>query len=162
MKAKKTANSMVSMLYAARGLPEKEKLLLVKTLILPTLTYPCTPLNASSITTFANLQSACHRALKFAFGIRYPAMPTARSLLARAKIKPLNVIIHNRAKRTWDKIERGIAGDQGSFATISAIEIRRPHRWFPSSLERARQEEPPPIYTRLASADPSVRAHYHE
>ena len=45
----KNADNIVSMLYSLIGLDFQSKLLLVKALIIPTLTYPCVPLNTSSI-----------------------------------------------------------------------------------------------------------------
>ena len=154
------ANTITSLLYSARGMSQKDKLYLVKTLIMPTLTYPCVPLNTCSIACFAKLQAALNRALRFVFGVRFPAMPTARSLLHRAKIKPINQVLHKRAQNLWRKLELGTAGDIGTYNLVSQTPIAHPHFWYPSSLNRARMELPPPIFTAKDSATPEVAAYY--
>ena len=148
------------MLYAAREMAQAEKLLLVKSLIVSSLTYPSTPLNTCSISAFCKLQAVLNRAMKFAFGVRYPDTPTARSLLNRAKILPINQTIHKRATKTWGKIELGIAGDKDMFKDLKKIQLAKGHKGFPSSLQRAEREVPPPIYTYNDSSNNRVKAYY--
>ena len=87
-------------------------------------------------------------------------MPTAKYLHERAKLKPINIILHLRAKNIWDKIAAGTAGDQDTYNEIDGIEIVRPHKWFPSSLARARMAAPPPLYVWDDTQDPAMRAYY--
>ena len=120
----------------------------MKALIIPTLVYPVTPLNSAPITGVLDLQRVLNKALKFVFNARYPDLVTMRELHTRAKLKPINQILHNRAKATWDKIESGTAGDPDMFNRIKRIPIVKPHFNFPSSYRRTLKEEPPPIYTK--------------
>ena len=155
------ANSIVSLMYAARDIAQAERIYLAKTLIVPSLTYPCTPLNTCSAASFSKLQTVLNRAMRFAFNVRYPEMPTARSLLERAKIEPINKIIHKRASNIWNKIDQGIAGDIDTYNNIKSIPLSKPHSWFPSSLERTTLGEPPPIYTTTDRANHLVKAYYN-
>ena len=138
------ANNIVSALYAVRGLPHKDRLYLVKTLVLPILLYPCIPLNVCSPSNMLKLQIVQNRALKFVYGIRYPVLVTARTLHVRAKLKPINVVLHTRAINIWRKLAAGTAGDQATYNMIDGISIERPHGWFPSSLDRSGKATPPP------------------
>ena len=138
---------------------DADKLYLVKTLIIPSLTYPCVPLNACSITSYLKLQRVLNRALRFVYR-RGPEMPTVVSLLNRAKLLPINQILYNRAKNIWAKIESGIAGDIDTFHMISGIPIEDPHSWYPSSLERSRKDPPPPITTRDSCILDVVKDYY--
>ena len=95
------------------------KTLLVKSLILPTLTYPCIPLNTASVTGLYQLQVIQNKALRFIYNSRYPQMETNRSLHLRLNIKPLNQVIHNQAKAIWEKLEDGRAGDIDTFNEIN-------------------------------------------
>ena len=154
-------NNIVSMLYAAREMAQAEKILLVKSLIIPSLSYPSVPLNTCPITSFCKLQAVLNRALKFSFGVRYPDVPTARSLLDRAKIKPMNQTIHKRASNIWHKLEQGIAGDKDTYRMIKGINLIKNNRNFPSSLKRAEKEEPPPINSWMDKSNARVKAFYN-
>ena len=136
-----------------------DKLYLVKTLIVPSLTYPCIPLNAGSITSHLKLQRVLNRALRFVYR-RGPDMPTAVSLLNKAKMLPINQTLYNRAKNIWTKLEAGIAGDRSTFDMINSIPIEVPHSWYPSSLERSKKEAPPPIITYNSCVLPAVKDYY--
>ena len=140
----------------------KDKLYLVKTLVIPTLTYPCVPLNACSRADFGKLQVVLNRALKFAFNIRYPVTPKSKDLHTRAKLEPINIILFNRAKNLWYKLETGIAGDVDTFNMISEIDIINHNRNFPSSLERARKEVPPPIFTIKDTTKNHIKIYYQD
>ena len=134
-------------LWSLTSLNLKAKLHLVKALIIPTLTYPCTPLNTCSPAKFWELQSILNRTLKWVFNVRYPEVFTAKALMEKAKLKPINIIIYNQAKRIWDKIESGEAADLATFNSINNLPTEKSHAWFPSSYMRAQKDEPPPIYT---------------
>ena len=137
---------------------QAEKILRVKSLIIPSLSYPSVPLNTCPITSFCKLQAVLNRALKFSFGVRYPDVPTARSLLDRAKIKPMNQTIHKRASNIWHKLEQGIAGDKDTYRMIKGINLIKNNRNFPSSLKRAEKEEPPPINSWMDKSNVRVKA----
>ena len=69
-----------------------------------------------------------------AYNIRYPDnIATTKSLLERAKLKPINQIIYHRAKNIWNKIEAGTVADIDTFNNLSNIPIEKSHKWYPSS-----------------------------
>ena len=143
------------------ALSGKSKLHLVKALVIPSLTYPCTPLNASSIGCFTQLQTVLNQALNFVYNNKYPNLTPSRVLHQRAKIKPINQIIFKQAKNIWNKIESGNAGDENTFRMIMREEQGPPHRWYPSSYSRAQLDKPPPIYTIADGSKPEVRRYYN-
>ena len=139
----------------------KAKLHLIKTIIIPSLTYQCIPLNTCTPSDFAKLQMVVSRSLRMAYKIRYPDnIATTKSLLERAKLKPINQIIYHRAKNMWNKIEAGTAADMDTVNNLLRIPIDKSHKWFPSSYVRAQQDEPPPIYTSSDISNPEVQAYY--
>ena len=81
--------------------------------------------------------------------------------MEKAKLKPINIIIYNQAKRIWDKIESGEAADLDTFNSINRLPIERPHVWFPSSYMRAQKDEPPPIYTMKDVQSNIVKNYYN-
>ena len=137
----------MSRLYSLCGLDHRSKLILVKTLIIPILTYPVTPLNTASAHGMVSLQKVLNRGLRFVYNTKWQDMTTSRSLHLRAKIFPINITIHNRAMQVWNKIGNGIAADIETFRTITSLDYNKPNSWFPSSYTRAQKAEPPPIYT---------------
>ena len=47
-----------------------------------------------------------------AYKIRYPDnISTTKSLLERAKLKPINQVVYHRAKNMWNKIKAGTPAD---------------------------------------------------
>ena len=107
------------------------------------------------------LQRVLNKALKFVFNAFWPNVITARALHIRAKIKPINQILHNRASKIWSKIEDGTAGDINSFNSIKNLPFPRPHHNFPSSYLRSKKDEPPPIYTKNDCHSAEVIAYYN-
>ena len=79
-----------------------------------------------------------------------------------AKIKPINQILHKRARKTWQKIADGTAGDPDKFTEITTLPFPNPHYRFPSSYLRTLKEEPPPIFTERDCLLADVIAYYRE
>ena len=105
----------MSNLYSLRGLDPRSKLILVKTLIIPILTYPVTPLNTASAHGMVSLQKVLNRGLRFVYNTNWQSMTSSKSLHLRARVLPINQTIHNRAMQVWDKIKNGIAADVETF-----------------------------------------------
>ena len=154
------AQAMLLSLYTFHGLNIKSKSNLVKSYLIPTLTYPCIPLNTASITCIYTLQTILNKALKYIFNIKYPQRVTNKSLHLRLGIKPINQVIHNQAKSIWSKIRDGSAGDVATFNEISGMQIHHYYQNFPSSLDISLKEEPPPIYNPTDCRSPEVLDFY--
>ena len=129
-----------------RDLSIPSKTLLVKSLIIPTITYPCIPLNTCSITCLYKLQTIQNNALRFIYKVKYPRMVTNRELHHLSGLLPINQVIHARAKTIWGNIEAGEAGDPQTFDWINSMDIHKYYNNFPSSLNISRKDDPPPIY----------------
>ena len=78
----------------------------------------------------------------------------------KAEVDPINIKLYERGKKTWEKIRSGISADVEIYNEISGINIRYPHNWFPSSLERARKGPPPPMYTCKDAARRDIKRYY--
>ena len=134
--------------------------MLYKMLVMPILTYPVTPLNTAPKSGMLQLQRVQNKALSFIYNSRWPLVVPSRTLHQRATLEPINIIIHDRARSIWEKIEAGIAADLNSFNRIDAIPYNNPYRNFPSSLYRARKPVPPPIFTLEDTHSPQINAYY--
>ena len=148
-------------MYSFRTLSHKTKLLMIKTLIVPTLTYPCAPLNTASISKTLELQRILNKALRFVYNIYYPDLTSMRELHQRAKIMPINQYIHTYSKNVWEKIENGIAADQNIFNEITNLQMDKPKVRFPSSYARSKLNTPPPVYVEPDTHHPNVVRYYN-
>ena len=155
------ANEIVTAMYSLQGLDIKAKLHLVKALVITILTYPCTPLNTVSITGAQTLQSPLNKALNFVYSNHWPNSVTAKILHERAKIDPINLIIHDRAVRVWDKIAAGISADIETFNEIIDLPFDKPHCRLPSSYGRSRKNPPPRMYTKRDHHRPDILNYYN-
>ena len=158
--ASRNAKNSLSKCYRFQGLDTSVRIMLYKMLVLPILTYPVTPLNTAPKSGMLQLQRVQNKALSFIYNSRWPLIVPARNLHQRATLEPINIVIHDRARAIWEKIEAGIAADLNSFTRIDAIPYNNPYRNFPSSLYRARKPAPPPIFTLEDTHLPQVNAYY--
>ena len=155
------AKGIVSKLYSVSKLPKSARLHLFKTLVSTALTYPCTPLNACKPSHLKRLQVAQNKGLRFVFQSRWPTNNmSCKEMHEKAEVDPINIKLYERGKKTWEKIRSGISADVEIYNEISGINIRYPHNWFPSSLERARKGPPPPMYTCKDAARRDIKRYY--
>ena len=159
-KSAQIANSYLLNFNRMQGLDLKGRKLLVKSLIIPTLTYPCTILSTAAFSNILKLQRICNKALKFVLKARYPEVHTAKSLHVRAKMRPINKIIHNRSQNMWTKIVEGRAADPIAYGAISQLELVKAAYHFPSSEIFSRKEEPPSVFTNVCRLKPRVQRYY--
>ena len=152
-------NEMVK-LYSLKGLNFHSKKVLVNSLIISRLTYPVTPLNTVSMSNMVTLQTAQNKALKFLLDLKWQDMVTAEEMHHRAELKPINQVIHNRAKIMWEKITSGQAADANIAREITNIPYTEPKKFFPSSYNRSLKPEPPPMYTSKDTRNPQIKL-YH-
>ena len=102
------------------------------------------------------LQGIQNKALRFAYGIRYSPdtqPPTAESLHnGRYPMFPINQNLYWQAKKLWNKIETGQAGNQEMYRTLNNltedIGYNNPYKCFQSSLNAIAGPVPEPMYTK--------------
>ncbi|XP_076037532.1 uncharacterized protein LOC143022983 [Oratosquilla oratoria] len=82
----------------------KKTLLYLAHIIRSTLTYPIIPLHTLPKTGMQTLQAVQKKALKFITNTYYPDIKTAQALHEEADIQPLNIYLHERASRIWEKL----------------------------------------------------------
>lgn len=142
---KHKAIGALSRLYRFKNMPTKIKTHLIKALVLPILEYPPIPTHTFSHAQVKKLQIVQNRALRFATNQHYPYTLTTEQIHHHTKTKPLNIRLHNQAKKIWGKID---AQNNDMFTRLkNTIEEGNLnfHKWFPSSL-RAIERNPDPIY----------------
>ena len=147
------ADCTLGSLWGFRRASARLKIHLVKALVFPHLTYPVIPLHTASNSQMGKLQAAQNNSIKFAFNVAWYDFVSAKDLHNRFKYKfpPLNQVLYWRARKTWDNIRSGSGADPEQFRIISedlALESdEKYHANFPSSLDLADGNEPPPLYT---------------
>ena len=154
------ASAMLGEMSHLKKLSIPSKTLLVKSLILPVITYPCIPLNTCSLSCLYQLQTVQNDALRFIYNAHYPFLTSNRSLHHRANLPPINQVIHRRSKSTWEKIEAGEAGDLDTFNWIKDMDIYKHYNHFPSSYNLSLKDDPPPIYNKEDTRMPSALDFY--
>ena len=161
IKSSERANLILKEMQYLRHLSVHAKTQLVKSLILTILTYPCAPLNTCSVSRLYQLQTVQNNCLRWIYNIRQREHRiTNRALHERAKLPPINQVIHSRARTIWQKLRAGEAGDLESFREISDIEFTNYYIHFPSSYIISLKEDPPPIYNTDDCKSPAVKAFY--
>lgn len=144
-KRKTLATTSLTKLYKLRGLPTNIKIHLIKALVIPVLTYPPIPIHALSKTQILRLQRVQNKAIRFATNTRYPYNQTTQQLHEQCQILPINIKVHNLAKKIWERIE---IIDENTLQHLKQRQenVRKFHANFPSSL-RMINTDPAPIYT---------------
>ena len=139
-------------LYKLYKCPVDVKMHLVKTLVLPHLTYPTIPLHLACKTNMLKLQAVQNKALRFVYGVKWDDFITSKSLHLEHKYKmlPINQTLYWRARKLWEGIEADIAGNASMLDQILKLpQSTKEDRFFPSSYNAAMlQSEPPPLFAR--------------
>ena len=141
-------------LYRFSSMKTKFKLHLVKALVLPHLFYPAVPLHLASRNQMRKLQRVQNHALRFAFGIKWYHFKTNKAIHKMRPIHmPVNQVLYWKAKKIWEGIESGDAGDSQLLKSLQddlEIDFANAYdriRKFPSSyLATMRRPEPAPRY----------------
>ena len=122
------------------------KLHLVKTCVLPILTYPTYALNAASRTQIIKLQRKQNKALRFAFNERYPYTHTTAELHTLANIQPINTTLYTRGNHTKHTLT-DILQDTTYISAIQEHEHDYEHSWFRKAVSKLTSGEPAPLFT---------------
>ena len=149
------ALAQLAKLRRFRDLPQRQKEYLYKAMIRPILEYPAVPLNTLSKNQTCKLQKIQNAAIRWITGFTPPYTETMEATHTRLRIDPLNVRIHNMAKKTWQRVE---AYAENAYARLSTAEPRGNHSWFSRSLNG--DDTPQGIYTyqvnRVRNQDPDA------
>lgn len=139
------AKYSLSKLYRLHTLPQKIKIHLIKSLILPILHYPPIPLHAQSNTQILKLQRVQNAALRFATNERYPYTLNTEEIHLLTNTKTINTYLHEQATKTWSTLQQM---QHPSYLQLQRNKrnIIRYHKNFPSSLGKL-EENVNPIYT---------------
>lgn len=128
------AKSVLTTLYRFKDLSPRIKLQLIKTLVLPVLTYPPIPLHSMSRSAISRLQKVQNAALRFVENTRWFHFRSIKALHEVTSLPALNVRLNELATRVWDQLEAE-GGQQ--FQTLQELHRQAParnHSWFPRSL----------------------------
>ncbi len=127
---KNKGNAVLSKLRRFTGLAPKLKTLLVKTQLIPILEYPSIILSAASTSHKKSLQSVLNKALR-CINHNEEDRPKAEELHIRYNIVPLNISIHNKARKIWENVRCTEPEHYNSLI----IQQNRPLYWFPKNQE---------------------------
>ena len=128
----KKARAELKKLNRFRLLKRRIKTRLYKTLILPLLTYPVIPLNATSRTQLAKLQRIQNQAIRWICDERWPIICPIEQRHHDLKIEKMEDRIRRLAEGVWHKLdEEGSAFHQETLR----IQTPHPHNWYPSAYD---------------------------
>ncbi len=138
---KNKGNAVIAKLRRFSNLTPKLKTTLVKTLLLPILEYPVIPLCTASKTQKKKLQVVLNKALRFINCNDRPL--TIETLHNKYNIKPLNIALHSKAKKTWETIKMTEPEHYNQLTQHFNFD----HSWFPKSCVVIDGDLPNPIFT---------------
>lgn len=127
------ATKALTKLYRFYNFPQKIKVHLVKTLILPILDYPPIPTHALSKRQISKLQIIQNKALRFATNQRYPYTLNTEQIHIATSTLPINIRLHIQAQKIWQRLE-SLEHPLYNNLVNNAENIYRYNCNFPSSL----------------------------
>ena len=130
----RNAKLALGTLYRFRDLNRGLKLHLIKTLVIPVLTYPPVPTHAFSRNAISRLQRVQNSALRFALDVRWDQYRTTESLHEEASIPALNVRLQDLASQIWQRLETMGWEQYNNLLELHREAPERHHAWFPRSL----------------------------
>lgn len=125
-------------------LSTKNKLKLYNAFVKSALLYPPIPMNAAKKTNMRKMQIIQNKSLRQVYNIKYPDVIRNDRLHATARVKTINEVLHEQARKIWTKVDDMIGEDMISW--ISEGNQRREHYWLPRSRLKALGPSPQPIY----------------
>ena len=123
--------------------PERLKLYLVKTKILPILDYSPIPTHMASRTRMLQLQRVQNKALRFVTDQRYPYTESTEEQHSRLNVKLISTRLREAANKIWENLENQ---QDPNYDHIKEMDRNTgmEHPWFPRSMKTLREE--PPIH----------------
>lgn len=139
---KNKGNATLSTLRRFTNLTPKLKTTLVKTQLIPILEYPPIPLCSVSKTQKHNLQIIINKALRF-ISKNESDRAKMEDLHIKYNITPLNVSLHAKASKIWEKIRLTEPDLYNNLTTPPMYK----HSWFPKTSNVIDSPPPEPRYT---------------
>lgn len=133
---------ILSQLRRFSNLTPKIKTTLVKTLLIPVMTYPPIPLCMASPTQKRQMQIVLNKALRFIHCNEDEQLNTSE-LHIKYNITPLNICNYNKAVNIWETIK---ISENEQYEELTGLR-NKIHTWFPKSSEIIRMEIPQAIIT---------------
>ena len=141
------AREALNTLQRFRDLSSDLKLRLVKTLVIPVLTYPPVPTHAMSRTAISRLQKVQNAALRFTYNVKWQDFVSNEELHMMASLQPINIRLHEMAEKVWRKLGSQEGDLYLALQRLHADAPGRQHHLFPRSLLRLEREpDPEPCY----------------
>lgn len=123
------------------------KLHLIKTCVIPILTYPPYPLASLSKTSIKKLQKIQNNSLRYVYNEKYPFNRTMEELHTLSNIKPINIVIHEQARKTKSTMQNNIQDETYIQFVTENQDNQKEHSWFPKTALRLDRHNPTPNYT---------------
>ena len=127
-----------------RHLSKASKTKLYNSLVLSALIYPIVPLNTLHRSRQLELQRVQNKGLRFITGTTWMDYRTSESLHRECNMLPVNIVVHNRAKKTWEQIRDFFPETYNKL--VENHDPRLTHFNFLSSRKAAEGRTPPPIF----------------
>ena len=141
---KQIAMDNLNKIQRFKHLSKAAKTKLYKSLVLSALTYPIVPMNTLHRNNQLDLQRVQNKGLRFITGTTWMDYRTMESLHLECKMLPVNIVIHNQAKKTWEHIRDFFPETYNKL--VQNHNQYHTHYHFRSSRKAAEGRVPPPIY----------------
>ncbi len=102
------------------------KTILIKTILIPVITYPSIPLCMASNSQKRKMQTILNKALRFIHCNEQEQL-NSYDLHIKYNITPLNIINYQKALNTWETIK---ISELGQYNTLTTL-YNNSHNWFP-------------------------------
>ena len=135
-------NGILTQLRRFSNLTPKIKTTLIKTLLIPVITYPSIPICMASKSQQRKMQTILNKAVRFIHCNEQEQLNT-QDLHIKYNITPLNIINYHKAINTWETIK--ISENQQYNLLTTPHNIT--HSWYPKSSKIITMEPPQAILT---------------
>lgn len=133
---------ILSQLKRFRNLTPKIKTTLIKTMLIPVITYPSIPLCMASNSQKKKMQTILNKALRFIHCNEQEQL-NSYDLHIKYNITPLNIINYHKALNTWETIS---VSEMDQYNTLTTPH-NTSHNWFPKCSNIITMQPPQAIIT---------------
>ena len=135
-------NGILAQLNRFRNLTPKMKTTLIKTILIPVITYPSIPLCMASNSQKRKMQTILNKALRFIHCNEQEQL-NSHDLHIKYNVTPLNIINYQKALNTWETIKMSEIDQYNILTTPN----NNSHNWFPKCSKIITMEAPQAIIT---------------